>query len=99
RGTDPEKFLKPPDSAPQPGPLLGQHIPVAATPPTHLWQARLASTTKPDPGPHHNNGVEIIPISVLRQTLSVAAAECGGSAQSTIRFEHPMVVDEPRVIQ
>jgi len=68
-------------------------------PPTHLWQARLTPTTKPYPGSHHNNGVEIIPISVLLQTLSVAAAECGGSALSDIRFEYPIVVDEPRLIQ
>ena len=94
-----EEFVKTAESAPQSGTLLGQHIPVAATPPTHLWQARLTPTTKPYPGSHHNNGVEIIPISVLLQTLSAAAAECGGSALSDIRFEYPIVVDEPRVIQ
>jgi phthiocerol/phenolphthiocerol synthesis type-I polyketide synthase A len=94
-----EEFVKTAESAPRPGTLLGQHIPVAATPPTHLWQARLAPTTKPYPGSHHNNGVEIIPISVLLQTLSVAAAECCGSALSDIRFEYPIVVDEPRVVQ
>src|SRR3984957_8101707 len=94
-----EEYVKIAESAPQPGTLLGQHIPVAATPPTHLWQARLPPTTKPYPGSHHNNGLEIIPISVLLQTLSAAAAECGGSALSDIRFEYPIVVDEPRVIQ
>ncbi|HEY2086668.1 MAG TPA: type I polyketide synthase [Mycobacterium sp.] len=94
-----EEFVKTAESAPRPGTLLGQHIPVAATPPTHLWQARLTPTTKPYPGSHHNNGVEIIPISVLLQTLSAAAAESGGSALSEIRFEYPIVVDEPRVIQ
>jgi len=94
-----EEFVKTAESAPQFGTLLGQHIPVAATPSTHLWQARLTPTTKPYPGSHHNNGVEIIPISVLLQTLSAAAAECGGSALSDIRFEYPIVVDEPRVIQ
>ena len=94
-----EEFVKAAESAPQSGTLLGQHIPVAATPPTHLWQARLTPTTKPYPGSHHNNGVEIIPISVLLQTLSAAAAEYDGSALSDIRFEYPIVVDEPRVIQ
>ena len=72
-----EEFVKAAESAPRPGTLLGQHIPVATTPPTHLWQARLAPTTKPYPGSHQNNGVEIVPISVLLQTLSAAAAECG----------------------
>ena len=94
-----EEFVKAAESAPRCGTLLGQHIPVAATPPTHLWQARLTPTTKPYPGSHHNNGVEIIPISVLLQTLSDAAAECDGSAVSDIRFEYPIVVDEPRVVQ
>jgi phthiocerol/phenolphthiocerol synthesis type-I polyketide synthase A len=94
-----EEFVKTAESAPQRGTLLGQHIAVAATPPTHLWQARLTSTTKPYPGSHHNNGVEIIPISVLLQTLSVASAEYDASALSDIRFEYPIVVGEPRVIQ
>ena len=94
-----EEFVKTAESAPQFGTLLGRHIPVAGTPPTHLWQARLTPTAKPYPGSHHNNGVEMIPISVLLQTLSAAAAECGGSALSDIRFEYPIVVDEPRVIQ
>ena len=94
-----EQYVKTAESAPRAGTLLGQHIPVAATPPTHLWQARLTPTTKPYPGSHHNNGVEIIPISVLLQTLSTAAAECGASTLSDVRFEYPIVVDEPRVVQ
>jgi phthiocerol/phenolphthiocerol synthesis type-I polyketide synthase A len=94
-----EQFVKTAESVPKSGTLLGQHIPVAATPPAHLWQARLAPTTKPYPGSHHNNGVEIIPISVLLQTLSEAAAESGASTLSGIRFEYPIVVDEPRSIQ
>jgi phthiocerol/phenolphthiocerol synthesis type-I polyketide synthase A len=93
------EFIKTAESAPQRGTLLGQHIPVAATPPTHLWQARLTSTTKPYPGSHHNNGVEIIPISVLLQTLSKAGAEYDAPALSDIRFDYPIVVGEPRVIQ
>ena len=94
-----EEFVKTAETAPQRGTLLGQHIPVAATPPAHLWQARLTPATKPYPGSHHNNGVEIIPISVLLQTLSVAVAQNGASALSDIRFEYPIVVDEPRLIQ
>ena len=94
-----EEFVKTAESAPQRGTLLGQHIPVAATPPAHLWQARLTSTTKPYPGSHHNNGVEIIPISILLQTLSAAGTEYDASALTDIRFEYPIVVGEPRVIQ
>ena len=93
------KFVKAAESAPEAGTLLGRHIAVAATPPTHLWQARLTATTKPYPGSHHNNGVEIIPISVLLQTLSAAAGEYDAPALSDIRFEYPIVVGEPRVVQ
>ena len=86
-------------SAPGSGTLLGGHVAVATTPPTHLWQARLTPAAKPYPGSHHNNGVEIVPISVLLQTLSAAIAECGASTVSDVRFEYPIVVDEPRLIQ
>jgi phthiocerol/phenolphthiocerol synthesis type-I polyketide synthase A len=87
------------ESAAKAGTLLGRHTVVAATVPTHLWQARLTSTTKPYPGSHHNNGVEIIPISLLLQTLSMAATECDAVALSDIRFAYPIVVGEPRLIQ
>ncbi|HWF68526.1 MAG TPA: type I polyketide synthase, partial [Mycobacterium sp.] len=94
-----ENYVKAAESAPKPGTLLGEHIAVATTPPTHLWQARLTPANKPYPGSHHNNGVEIVPISVLLQTLSAAVAEYDASITSDIRFEYPIVVDEPRVIQ
>jgi phthiocerol/phenolphthiocerol synthesis type-I polyketide synthase A len=94
-----ENYVKAAESAPKPGTLLGEHIAVATTPPTHMWQARLTPANKPYPGSHHNNGVEIVPISVLLQTLSVAAAECDASITSDVRFDYPIVIDEPRVIQ
>ena len=94
-----ESYVRAAESAPKPGTLLGEHIAVATSPPTHLWQARLTPANKPYPGSHHNNGVEIIPISVLLQTLSAAAAESGASIVSDVRFDYPIVVDEPRVIQ
>ena len=43
--------------------------------------------------------MELVPVSVLLQTLSAAAAEIDASILSDIRFEHPIVVDQPRVIQ
>jgi phthiocerol/phenolphthiocerol synthesis type-I polyketide synthase A len=95
----PEKPVEAAESAPKAGTLLGRHIVVAATPPTHLWQARLTSTNKPYPGSHRNNGVEIIPISVLLQTLSAAAGEYAASVLSDVRFDYPIVVGEPRVVQ
>ena len=86
-------------SAPRPGTLLGEHITVATTPPAHLWHARLLPEAKPYPGGHRIHGVELVPASVLLQTLSTAAAERGAPVLSDVRFEYPIVVDEPRVIQ
>jgi phthiocerol/phenolphthiocerol synthesis type-I polyketide synthase A len=86
-------------SAPRPGTLLGGRSSVATTPPAQLWQARLVPDAKPYPGSHRIQGVEVVPVSVLLQTLSTAAAEIGASTLSDVRFEHPIVVDQPRIIQ
>jgi phthiocerol/phenolphthiocerol synthesis type-I polyketide synthase A len=86
-------------SAPRSGTLLGEHIGVATTPPVHLWQAWLNHEDKPYPGLHRIRGVEMVPLSILLQTLSTAAAECGASALSDVRFEDPIIVGEPQVIQ
>ena len=86
-------------SAPRSGTLLGAHIKVATTPPVHLWQAWLKPEAKPYPGFHRVQGVEVVPVSVLLQTLATAASECGASALSDVRFEHPIVVDQPQLIQ
>ena len=89
------------DHVPEPsyGTVLGEHVAVATTPPAHLWQARLVPAAKPYPGGHRIHGMEVVPVSVLLQTLSAAAAECGGSMLGDVRFEYPIVVDQPRVIQ
>ncbi|HJT95002.1 MAG TPA: acyltransferase domain-containing protein, partial [Mycobacterium sp.] len=84
---------------PRSGTLLGEHIAVTTTPPVHLWQARLAPETKPYPGRHRIDGVELVPASVLLQTISTAASECGASILSDVRFEYPVVIDQPRLIQ
>ncbi|MGH3970793.1 MAG: KR domain-containing protein, partial [Mycobacterium sp.] len=86
-------------SAPRYGTLLGAHIAVATTPPARLWQAKLLPEAKPYPGCHRIHGVEVVPVSVLLQTLSAAASECDAAALAAIRFEHPIVIDRPRVIQ
>jgi phthiocerol/phenolphthiocerol synthesis type-I polyketide synthase A len=86
-------------SAPKYGTLLGAHIAVATKPPARLWQARLLPEAKPYPGCHRIHGLEVVPLSVLLQTISAAASECGASALCSVRFEHPIVVDQPRVIQ
>jgi phthiocerol/phenolphthiocerol synthesis type-I polyketide synthase A len=95
----PQKRVNAAKSAPRAGTLLGEHITVATTAPAHLWQARLVPEAKPYPGAHRIHGVEVVPVSVLLQTLSAAVAECGASALCDIRFEHPIVVDQQRMIQ
>lgn len=86
-------------AAPQLGTLLGDRTAVATSPPTHLWQARLIREAKPYPGFHRIQGVDVVPMSVLLQTLTVAAAECGATTLADIRFDRPVVVDQPQVIQ
>jgi phthiocerol/phenolphthiocerol synthesis type-I polyketide synthase A len=95
----PENAVAAAGSKPRPGTLLGQHIAVATAPQAHLWQARLAPEATPYPGRHRIHGTELVPVSVLIQTLSVAAAEVDASILADIRFEHPIVLDQPRVIQ
>ena len=86
-------------TAPRPGTLLGERTAVATSPPTHLWQARLVREAKPYPGFHRIQGVEVVPMSVLLRTLAVAAAESGATTLSDLRFERPVVIDQPQVIQ
>jgi len=81
------------------GTLLGEHIRLATSSVTHLWRAQLAPERKPYPGSHQIQGVEVVPMSVLLQTLLGAAAECGVMELADIRFEYPIVLDEPRLIQ
>ena len=85
--------------APRFGTLLGEHIEVATAPPVHVWQARLLPEATPYPGDHRIHGVEVVPISVLLQTLSAAAAQSGATKLCDIRFDHPIVIDQPRMIQ
>ena len=86
-------------SAPRPGTVLGAHTPVAGPQPGHLWQARLTPQAKPYPHAHRFAGVEIVPLSVLLQTLALAAAHAGASAVADVRFDFPITVDTPRVVQ
>lgn len=86
-------------AGPRVGTLLGDLTSVATSPPTHLWQARLVREAKPYPGFHRIQGVEVVPMSVLLRTLTVAAAESGATTLSDISFDRPVVVDQAQVIQ
>ncbi|AGB26047.1 polyketide synthase family protein [Mycobacterium sp. JS623] len=94
-----DKQVEAAGGTPKPGTLLGEHIAVTTTPPADVWQARLAPEARPYPGDHRISGVELVPASVVLLTLSTAASECGAPMLSDVRFEHPIVVDQPKVIQ
>ncbi len=81
------------------GTLLGEHSVLATTPLHHVWQARLVPESKPYPGSHRVHGVELVPVSILLQTLSAAAAKTGSTTLTDIRFENPIVLDHTRVVQ
>lgn len=77
--------------------VLGE--PVTGTSHDHVWRARLLPGERSYPVAHRVRGVQMVPVSVLLQTLSVAAAKLDGStAVADVRFEYPIVADQPRAI-
>ena len=86
-------------SMPKTGTLLGQRFTVSSTPAVHVWQALLDPNAKPYPGEHRLRGVDVVPVSVLLQTLLTAAGELGGDALSSVRFEQPITLDRVKVVQ
>ena len=64
---------------------------------TRTWRTRLQPDALPYPGTHRVRGAEVVPVSVLLQTLSIAAEQQGGIL-ADLRFEYPVVVDKPKVI-
>ena len=84
--------------APRPGTLLGERITVSSTR-EQLWQARLSPEARPYPGRHSIHGVEIVPASVLCQTVLTAAAESGADGVGDIAFLQPLLTDQQRFVQ
>lgn len=82
--------------APAFGTLLGDSVD------NGRWRAALLPAAKPYPGGHRVAGVEVVPVSVLLQTLTTAvgrpAGREGRSVLGDIRFEYPVVAESPRVI-
>lgn len=84
-------------AAPAWGTVLGE--PVSGTAHDQVWRARVLPGERSYPVVHRVRGVEVVPVSVLLQTLSAAAAQIDGtSAVGDVRFEYPIVADQPRVI-
>jgi phthiocerol/phenolphthiocerol synthesis type-I polyketide synthase A len=86
-------------AAPAPGTVLGAHLPLAGAMTGHLWQAVLGPQTKPYPGFRRIAGVEVVPASVLIATLTAAAADCGAAGIEDIRFDSPLTLEQPRLVQ
>ncbi|MDG4666919.1 type I polyketide synthase [Mycobacterium sp. 236(2023)] len=78
------------------GTVLGE--PVSGSSHEHLWQARLLPGERSWPVAHRVRGVEVVPVSVVLQTLSAAAARLDGSTVGSVRFEYPIVADQAKVI-
>jgi acyl transferase domain-containing protein len=83
---------------PRPGTLLGEATAAVNRSPAQLWRARLLPDDKPYPGSHRIHGVDVVPVSVLLATISAAATEAGATALSDIKFEYPILLDQPRII-
>lgn len=64
----------------------------------HVWRAALLPGAKPYPGGHRVRGVEVVPVSVLLQTLSAVGVRLEAPALGDIRFEYPVVAETARVI-
>ncbi len=86
-------------ATPRYGSLLGTHTPVAGATAGHLWQARLVPDARPYPGYRRIAGADIVPPSVLVASLAAAAAECGAAGIEDIRFDSPLTLDQPRMVQ
>ena len=83
-------------AAPAWGTVLGDTV--TGTAHDHLWRARLLPGVRPYPVAHRVRGVEVVPVSVLLQTLSTAAAQLEGFTVGDVRFEYPIVADQPKAI-
>ena len=85
------------DDVPAPafGTLLGEPVDTGVPGRRH-WRAALLPAAKPYPGGHRVRGVEVVPVSVLLQTL--AAAQSDAPVLGDIRFEYPVVAEASRVI-
>ncbi|TRW82361.1 SDR family NAD(P)-dependent oxidoreductase [Mycolicibacterium sp. 018/SC-01/001] len=82
---------------PQWGTVLG--APVTSADHEHLWRARLLPGERTWANAHRVRGVEVVPVSVVLQTLAALAENIGaGTVPGDVRFEYPILADAPKVI-
>ncbi|MEO6504174.1 MAG: type I polyketide synthase [Jatrophihabitantaceae bacterium] len=79
--------------------LLGSEVEVAGSA-LQLWRTRLTAESRPYPGSHTIDGMEVVPAASLVTTL-LAAASDGEPAPtlSKLSLTVPLIVDEPREVQ
>ncbi|MGA5757806.1 type I polyketide synthase [Nonomuraea bangladeshensis] len=75
--------------------LLGDHVDLAGTD-VRLWRTVLDDHTRPYPGSHAIEGVEIVPAAVLTATFLAAA---GGEELSDVTMSAPLLTADRREIQ
>ena len=87
-------------AAPSWGTVLGDEA--DGTGHDRLWRARLVPGERSYPVAHRVRGVEVVPVSVVLQTLSAAASQLdtdgSTAAVGDVRFEYPIVADQPKVV-
>ncbi len=79
---------------PAPGTLLGPRVSAQGT----VWRARLSAAERPYPGEHRVRGVDVVPASVLLHTLAAVGDQLGATGAADIRFDYPVVLDQPKVV-
>lgn len=78
------------------GTLLGDQLTGAQE--GQVWRSRLLPEAQPYPHGHRVRGVDVVPVSVLLQTMSSAAAQLGAAAVTDVRFEYPILAGQRRVV-
>ncbi|BBX16453.1 polyketide synthase [Mycolicibacterium duvalii] len=63
-----------------------------------VWRSRLLPEAQPYPHAHRVRGVEVVPVSVLLETLAAAAGALEAAAVTDVRFEYPIVAGQRRVV-
>ncbi|MEV1170784.1 beta-ketoacyl synthase N-terminal-like domain-containing protein [Nonomuraea sp. NPDC049784] len=75
--------------------LLGDHVDLVGTD-VQLWRTVLDDQTRPYPGSHAIEGVEIVPAAVLAATFFAAA---GGQALGEVTMSAPLLTADRREVQ